>query len=80
MALLAELLRSAPVLSFSVPALTVPVLPALRRTVSFPESPVTVASPEPVKMQSSPARPTIVPGPVSPDWLSTSLPAVPVTT
>jgi hypothetical protein len=33
---------------------------------SLPESPVTVARPVPVKMQSSPARPMMVPGPVSP--------------
>jgi hypothetical protein len=66
-------------LSFSLPRLTVPVLPGRRTTVSFPESPVTVASPEPVKMQSSPASPTMVPGPESVDWFSVSLPAVPVT-
>ena len=32
----------------------------------------------PAQMLSSPARPTIVPGPVSPVWFRTSLPAVPV--
>jgi hypothetical protein len=66
-------------LSFSVPPFTVPVLPACRTTASLPESPVTVASPVPVEITSSPAKPTIVPGPVSPVWLSVSFPAVPVT-
>jgi hypothetical protein len=58
----------------------VPVLPVRRVTVSLPESPVTVASPLPVKMQSSPASPTMVPGPVSVAWFKVSLPAVPVAT
>jgi hypothetical protein len=49
--------------SFSVPPLIVPVLPARRMMVSLPESPVTVARPAPVKMQSPPASPTMVPGP-----------------
>jgi hypothetical protein len=65
-------------LSFSLPPLTVPVLPVRKRTLSLPESPVTVESPDPVEMVSSPARPMTVPGPVSPDWFSVSLPAVPV--
>ena len=65
-------------LSFSLPPLTVPVLPARRTTLSLPESPVTVARPEPVRIWSSPARPTMVPGPLSPDWFKVSLPAVPV--
>jgi hypothetical protein len=69
----------AKMLSFSVPALTVPVLPARRMTVSLPLSPVTVADPVPSAMLSSPARPMMVPGPVSPVWFRMSLPAVPVT-
>ncbi len=64
--------------SFSVPPFTVPILPAWRMTVSLPLSPVTVAEPVPSAMLSSPARPTIVPGPVSVLWFRTSLPAVPV--
>jgi hypothetical protein len=69
----------ATMLSLSVPRLTIPVLPAWSTTVSEPESPVTVAAPDPVKMQSSPDKPTIAPGPVPPDWLSVSPLAVPVT-
>jgi hypothetical protein len=49
-----------------VPPSTVPVLPAWVTTMSLPESPVTVAKPVPVKIWSSPARPTMVPGPASP--------------
>ncbi len=64
--------------SFSVPPLTVPVLPVRSSTVSLPESPVTVARPLPVRIVSSPARPTMVPGPVSLDWFRVSFPAVPV--
>ena len=66
-------------LSSPVPPFTVPVLPACSTTVSLPGSPVTVARPVPVNRQSSPARPRIVPGPVSADWLTVSFPAVPVT-
>ena len=65
--------------SFSVPPETVPVLPACSTTVSLPESPNTWALPAPVRMQSSPARPAIVPGPGSAVWLSVSLALVPVT-
>ncbi len=72
------LLPPAMMQSFSAPPFTVPVLPACRTTVSLPLSPVTVARPVPWKMLSSPASPTIVPGPVSVDWFNVSLPAVPV--
>jgi hypothetical protein len=41
-------------LSFSVPPLTVPVLPVRSATVSLPESPTMVRRPDPLKMQSSP--------------------------
>ena len=63
-------------LSFSVPPFTVPVLPACRTTVSLPRVAGDGAqAPVPVKMLSSPASPTMVPGPVSPDWLRVSFPA-----
>ena len=64
--------------SFSVPPCTVPVLPAWVMIVSLPLSPLTVADPVPSAMLSSPARPMMVPGPVSPVWFRTSFPAVPV--
>ena len=69
---------AAKMLSFSLPAVIVPVLPVCSTTVSLPELPVTVAKPAPVKMQSSPASPTMVPGPLVADWSSVSFPAVPV--
>ncbi len=53
--------------SFSLPPNTDPVLLLCRMTVSFPELPKTCALPVPKAMLSSPARPTMVPGPVSVD-------------
>ncbi len=66
-------------LSFSLPPLTWPVLPAWRMTVSSPEPPSTVTAPVPERISSLPPRPKISPGPTSPDWLRVLLPAVPVT-
>jgi hypothetical protein len=57
----------ATMLSLSLPPFAKPVLPACSTTVSEPESPVMETSPVPAKMQSSPANPTMVPGPVPPD-------------
>ncbi len=54
-------------LSFSVPLVTCPVLPAWRMVTSSPEPPSTVAAPLPVDITSLPPSPTIVPGPVSAD-------------
>ena len=53
-------------LSFSEPPNTLPVLPDRVRMLSLPELPNPWTRPVPLKMQSSPARPTMVPGPVSP--------------
>ncbi len=58
---------SSVMLSFSLPPFTVPVLPVRRMISSLPESPVTVARPLPVRMESSPPSPMMVPGPVLPD-------------
>ena len=66
-------------MSFSEPPLMVPVFPFCRRMESFPELPDTLTRPVPIRIESSPASPMIVPGPVSPLWFSVSVPAVPVT-
>ena len=57
-------------LSFSVPPLTMPVLPVCSRTVSSPEPPLTVTAPLPARIESLPPSPTMVPGPASVDWFS----------